>query len=482
MAVTPHHPPHSGAGAPRRILVADDNEQAREQLKTLLEAEPGVAVDTTGDGNKALEIITSAKPSYSILLTDLKMPGRDGINLIEEIRERSLPVTVIVMTGFGNVENAVQAMRLGAYDFLKKPIDTEHLQLVVKRALRERALQDEVLALREQSATRFSFHNILSKSPQMHSVFELISNVAHTSSTVLIQGETGTGKEMVAQAIHQSIADVRPGPFVPVNCAALPETLLESELFGHEKGAFTGAIASRVGRFEMANGGTLFLDEVGEIPLSLQAKLLRVLQERRFERVGGSKAVEVDVRLVAATNRPLGRLVKKGKFRDDLYYRINVVPIELPPLRDRREDIPLLAAHFATQQTRAGEAPKTVAESAMEILLNYHWPGNVRELANIIERACVVSRGPTIEPEHLPPELTTPRPASSGLKVDINRPLGELMNETTSLLERQYIKKAMEKAHGNVSRCAKLCGLSRRTLTAKLAEYKIDRKAFKLKD
>jgi transcriptional regulator with GAF, ATPase, and Fis domain len=262
----------------------------------------------------------------------------------------------------------------------------------------------------------------------------------------------------------------------------LPETLLESELFGHEKGAFTGAIASRVGRFEMANGGTLFLDEVGEIPLSLQAKLLRVLQERRFERVGGAKSVEVDVRLVAATNRPLDRLVKKGKFRDDLYYRINVVPIPLPPLRDRREDIPLLAAHFASQQARAGETPKTVAEPAMEILLNYHWPGNVRELANIIERACVVSRGPTIEPEHLPAELTTPRPAATGLKVDLSRPLGDLMNETTSLLERQYIKKAMEKAHGNVSRCAKLCGLSRRTLTAKLAEYKIDRKAFKLKE
>src|SRR5688500_5409212 len=213
MNIPEAHPPHPGAGAPRRILVADDNEQAREQLKALLETEPDIAVDTTGDGNKALEIITSAKPSYSILLTDLKMPGRDGINLIEEIRERSLPVTVIVMTGFGNVENAVQAMRLGAYDFLKKPIDTEHIQHVVKRALRERALQDEVLALREQTATRFSFHNILSKSPQMHAVFELISNVAHTSSTVLIQGETGTGKEMVAQAIHQSIADVRPGPF-----------------------------------------------------------------------------------------------------------------------------------------------------------------------------------------------------------------------------------------------------------------------------
>jgi two-component system response regulator AtoC len=468
--------------APRRILIADDNDAARQQLKRLLQDEPGVAVDTTGDGSQALEMLTSAKPSYSILLTDLKMPGKDGIQLIEEIRSRDFPVTVIVMTGFGNVENAVQAMRLGAYDFLKKPIDTEHLQLVVKRALRERALQDEVLALREQTTVRFSFRNILSKSPRMHAVFELISNVAHTSSTVLIEGETGTGKEMVALAIHHSIAEARPGPFVAVNCAALPETLLESELFGHEKGAFTGAIASRVGRFEMANGGTLFLDEIGEIPLPLQAKLLRVLQERRFERVGGTKPVEVDVRLLAATNRPLDRLVKKGKFRDDLYYRVNVVRIPLPPLRERQEDIPLLAAHFAAMHARPGEGPKTISEPAMKILLNYHWPGNVRELANIIERACVVSRTPVIEAEHLPPELTTPRAPSAGLKVDLSRPLADLLNETTALLERQYIKKAMEKAHGNVSRCAKLCGLSRRTLTAKLSEYAIDRKTFKLRD
>jgi DNA-binding NtrC family response regulator len=476
-----HPSPHKAGSAEqrRRVLVAEDNEPARQQMRELLEAEHGLLVDTAGDGREALKLLTDEKHNYSIFLTDLKMPGLDGMQLIKEIRKVSLPVTVIVMTGFGSVQDAVQAMRLGAYDFLPKPIDTDHLRLVVQRALRERSLQDEVLLLREQMQDRYSFRNIISKSPRMHGIFELISNVAHTTTTVLIEGATGTGKEMVAQAIHQASSLARPGPFVPVNCAALPETLLESELFGHEKGSFTGAVSQRQGRFELADGGTLFLDEIGEISPATQAKLLRVLQERRFERVGGTKSIEVDVRLVAATNKSLARLVRKGKFREDLYYRVNVVRMELPPLRQRPEDIPLLAAHFAAKYARTGEPPRQFSPAAMEILLNYDWPGNVRELENVVERACVVARAEAIEPEHLSPELSRPRKPRTLFKVDLSRPLPDLLRETNDSLERQYIEKALEKTGGNVSRCAEICGLSRRSLTAKISEYRIERKGYR---
>jgi len=320
---------------PRRILIAEDNTQLRHQLQELLDgAETGLTVDTTGDGREALDILSKAERKYSILLTDLKLPGLDGIQLVEEVQKRGLPVTAMVFTGYGSIQDAVQAMRLGAHDFLTKPIDPDHLRLVVRRALRERALQDEILYLREQMQQRYSFENIISKNPQMHSIFELVNNVAQTTTTVLLEGETGTGKELIARAIHQASARLRTGQFVPINCAAIPETLLESELFGHEKGAFTGAIGQRQGRFELADGGTLFLDEVGEIPPAIQVKLLRVLQERRFERVGGTKSLEVDVRLVAATNKSLRGMVKKGKFREDLYYRVNVVRIDVPPLRE----------------------------------------------------------------------------------------------------------------------------------------------------
>jgi DNA-binding NtrC family response regulator len=469
----------AAAEQPRRVLIAEDNDQARQNMRALLQAEDGLQVDTAGDGREALKILTDDKHSYSIFLTDLKMPGLDGMQLIKEIRKLSLPVTVIVMTGHGSIPDAVQAVRLGAYDFLPKPIDVDYLRLVLQRALRERSLQDEVLALREQMQDRYSFRNIISKSPRMHAIFELISNVAHTTTTVLIEGETGTGKEMVAQAIHSTSASGRDGSFVPVNCAALPETLLESELFGHEKGSFTGAITQRQGRFELANGGTLFLDEVGEIPPSIQAKLLRVLQERRFERVGGTKSIDVDLRLIAATNKPLARMVKKGKFREDLYYRVNVVRIELPPLRQRPEDIPLLAAHFAGKYARPGEAPRTFSPSAMEVLLNYDWPGNIRELANVVERACVVTRTDSIEPQHLSPELSQPRKPRAPFRVDLSRPLPDLLRETNVALEKQYIEKALEKTGGNVSRCAEICGLSRRSLTAKIAEYGIERKGYR---
>jgi DNA-binding NtrC family response regulator len=460
----------------RRVLIAEDNETNRTQLQQALESDPKLKVDTTNDGKEALQALLGN--NYSLLLTDLKMPQLAGMQLIEEVQKRRLPVTVIVMTGFGGIDEAVQAMKFGAYDFLTKPVDVQQLRLTVGRALRERQLLDEVVYLREQIQQRHAFHNILSKNPRMHAVFELISNVAHTTATVLIEGETGTGKEQVARAIHFS-STLRNGPMVAVNCAALPENLLESELFGHEKGAFTSAISQRKGRFEVADGGTIFLDEVGDVPAPMQAKLLRVLQERRFERVGGTESIEVDVRVIAATNRPLQRLVRQGRFREDLYYRLNVVKIELPPLRDRPEDIPLLAQHFTDKYKRPGEAPRQLSPQAMEILLQCRWSGNVRQLENAIERACVTARDGVIRPEDLPPELMTPAAAKMPFNIDLERPLPDLLRDVTTEIEQQYIRKALKKSHGNIGRCARICGLSRRSISAKIAEYKINKTVFK---
>jgi DNA-binding NtrC family response regulator len=477
-AVSPKAPLHSEADLmqQRRILIVEDKELDRQQLQALFQ-DPKLIVETAADGIEALEKLSSN--NYSLVITDLKMPRLSGMQLIEEAQKRRLPVTVVVTTGFGGVDEAVRAMRMGAYDFIQKPIDLEHLRLVVHRALRERTLLDEVAYLREQMRDRYSFHNILSKNPRMHQVFELINNVAGTTTTVLIEGETGTGKEQVAKAIHLASASHRQGPLVAINCAALPENLLESELFGHEKGAFTSAVSQRRGRFELADGGTLFLDEVGDIPASMQAKLLRVLQERRFERVGGTESIEVDVRVIGATNRSLLKLVKEGTFREDLYYRLNVVKIDLPPLRDRPEDIPLLATHFTQKYARPNEPPKQISPQAMEALLNYRWPGNIRELENAIERACVTCRGDAIRPEDLPPDVLAPHTPKQPFVIDLEKPLPELLRDLTADIEQQYIRKALKRSHGNIGRCAKICGLSRRSISAKIAEYKINKATFK---
>jgi DNA-binding NtrC family response regulator len=460
----------------RRILIADDSNATRVQLQKLLETDPDLCVDIVRDGREALAALTDR--SYSIVLTDLKMPHLDGMQLIEEVQKRRLPVAIIVTTGYGSIDEAVRAMRLGAVDFLTKPIDLDHLRLVVRRALRERALQDEVASLREQLHDRYAFHNILSKTPVMHDVFALIGNVAQTTTTVLIEGQTGTGKEQVARAIHDA-STLRMGAFVAINCAAVPETLLESELFGHEKGAFTSAVGQRKGRFEMADGGTLFLDEVGDVPAPMQAKLLRVLQERRFERVGGVESIEVDVRVIAATNRSLQQLVKEGKFREDLYYRLNVVKIDLPPLYERTEDIPLLAMHFAEKYARAGSNPKQITPEAMEVLLGYHWPGNIRELENAIERACVTSQDEMIRPENLPPDLTSSDKGKPLQAVDLSRSLPDQLAEITAAFEERYLRKAMRKSRGHIGQTARLAGLSRRSISDKIAHYGIDKSSFK---
>jgi len=459
----------------RRILLADDQKATQNQLRTLVEPDGNITVDVVHDGGAVMKALSDQ--NYSVFLADLQTPGVN-LKLIEEIHKQNLPVTTIVLTDDDHIDRAVQAMRVGAYDFHTKPIDQQHLKLVIDRVLRERRLQDEVVQLREQLQQRYSFHNIISKNPRMHAVFELICNVAQTSSTVLIEGETGTGKEKVAEAIHQA-SQVRTGPMIAVNCAAIPETLLESELFGHEKGSFTSAVSQRHGRFEMANGGTIFLDEVGDIPAAMQAKLLRVLQDRRFERVGGSESIEVDVRVIGATNRSLQKLVQDGQFREDLYYRLNVVKIELPPLRDRKEDIPLLAAYFSQKYARPAESAKQIVPKTMQALLQYHWPGNIRELENAIERACVTSLNGSIQPENLPPEVLNGRPARVPLPFDLTQPLPVVLRRLSAEVEQEYIRKALEQSGGVVSRCAQMCGLSRRSLSAKLAAYQIDKSVFK---
>ena len=461
----------------QRVLIVEDDEDVGESLRRILTTALGLSVDRVTDGVRALEVLNER--SYSVVVTDLRMPRLDGMGLLREIQARRPNATVIVNTGHGSIDEAVEAMRHGAYDFLTKPPDPQRMCLLVERALRERAQHDELTALRAQLLERHSFQNILSKNPRMLEIFEQIGHIAETSTTVLIEGETGTGKEQVARAIHLASSSFRKGPIVVVNCAALPENLLESELFGHEKGSFTSAAAQRKGRFELADGGTLFLDEVGDIPPSMQVKLLRVLQERQFERVGGSAVINVDVRVIAATNRNLETLVREGKFREDLYYRLNVFKLDLPPLRERPEDIPLLAAHFMQKYARPGHAPCQLSPEAMELILGYSWPGNIRQLENAIERAAITAKDGVIHPDNLPPDLTRLAHQKPRVPIDLSRPLPDQLEELTTDFEIRYLKAALEKSGGHIGRCARLCGLSRRSITYKVARYKLDTTSYK---
>ena len=466
--------------SPRRLLVAEDMPDTRESLQQLLALSFDLPVDTAADGQEALAMLRE-RP-YSVLVTDLRMPRMDGLQLIEAIEGEELGPTVIVTTGNGGIADAVRAMQHGAYDFLTKPADPKHLTLLVRRALEERTLRDELAALRRAAGERQAFRDVLSRSPKMAEVFDLITNIADTTSTVLILGETGTGKEQVARAVHAAARE-RPGLFVAVNCAALPEALMESELFGHEKGAFTGAAGQRKGRFEAAHGGTLFLDEIGDLPAPIQVKLLRVLQERRIERLGGQDPIDLDVRVIAATHQPLEKLVAAGKFREDLFYRLNVIRVDLPPLRERPEDVPLLAEFFCQRYSRPGRAPVRVGEEAMQILVAHPWPGNVRQLENAIERACATARGGEIEPHHLPPDVGGGRKAADGkphpFQVDLSRPLPDQLDELVEAFEERYLRKALRKTRGHVGRCAQISGLSRRSVTMKISKYDIDKKALK---
>jgi two-component system NtrC family response regulator len=459
----------------RRILVVDDSELIGQQLSQLLEI-PGREISVAHEGTTALEWLV--EHPYSLVLTDLRLPGISGLDLIREIRNRDLPVTVIVMTAYATVEAAVDAMKLGAYDFIQKPIDTVRLELLVNKALEDRRLIDEVADLRNRLRRRNAYHNLLGRSRRMMEVFARVERVASSKCTVLITGETGTGKELVAQAIHFS--DVtRTGKLEIVNCAALPEHLIESELFGHERGAFTGADRQRKGRFELADGGTLFLDEIGDLPLGMQAKLLRVLQDQHFERVGGSEAIKVDCRVIAATNLILARAVGENRFREDLYYRLNVVSIDLPPLRERLEDVPLLVNHFLAKLAERGLPARTMARETLSRLLRYDWPGNVRELEHMIEQAVVTTPGPLIEPENLPSQIVPLREEPFSLDFDQHRPLQDLTDEFIRRIERAYLIRVLEKHLGRIDSCASHCGLSRRSISEKLRRYQIDKSAFK---
>ncbi|HEU4683062.1 MAG TPA: sigma-54 dependent transcriptional regulator [Nitrospira sp.] len=443
------------------ILVVDDDADMREMIFDMLK-DRGHRVATAGSGQEALKILS--EEDYGVVLTDLRMKGMQGIELLTEIKTSLRDVNVILMTAFGSVETAVDAMKHGASDYLTKPVKKDELIRVIERVIRETALRREVSRLRKEVHKEYSFHHILGKSKPMQALFDLIKRVADSPTNVLITGESGTGKELVAKAIHYN-SDRKEAPFIPVNCAAIPEQLLESELFGHMRGAFTDAKLDKRGLFEEAQKGSLFLDEISELPLMLQAKLLRAIQEKEIRRVGATKPVAVDVRVIAATNLNLAEEVKSKRFRDDLYYRLNVIELKLPPLRERREDIPLLVDAFLKKcgQTR-GKEVKGVSESALAMLMDYAWPGNVRELENVVERAVTLSRSERITPDDLPP-------AVQGARGD-RRVLDEAAERTLPLheIEKEYIQKILEKMGGNKYQAAQVLGIDRKTLYRKLGE------------
>jgi len=441
-----------------RILVVDDEVNARNALGELLRDE-GYAVESAADGFKALGKMEEFAPD--LVLTDLKMPGMDGIQLLGKLHEQDADLPVIVMTAFGEIETAVGAMRAGARDYLSKPVNFGELGVVIARELEQRRLRQEAGLLRARLAEKYSFDNIVGSSAPMQAVFKTVAQVASARSSVLITGESGTGKELIAAAIHERSPRAK-GPFVKLHCAALAESLLESELFGHERGSFTGAQTRRDGRFQQANHGTLFLDEIGEIAPSVQVKLLRFLQEREFERVGGNETINVDVRVIAATNRDLPKMVAEGKFREDLYYRLNVINLEMPALRSRPSDVPLLAAHFLKKY--AGENGKEIdgfSTEALERLADYAWPGNVRELENVVERAVVMAQSRQITLVDLPQHLV-PAKARGGLQIP-----GATMDD----IERFAITKTLEATGGSTSRAAEILQMSVRKIQYKLHEY-----------
>jgi DNA-binding NtrC family response regulator len=439
-----------------RILIVDDEEIVRESLSGWLEKD-GYTVATAHDGPAAITRLDAER--WSILLVDMKMPGMDGLQVLEQAKKLQPDVTAVIMTAYATVDTAVTAMKLGAYDYIVKPFDPEELSLMIQKIVKQQALVRENVLLRKVLKREYRFRDLVSKNAGMQQVFELARTAARSHSTILILGESGTGKEVMARAIHAE-SPRSAGPFVAVSCAALTETLLESELFGHERGSFTGAVARQRGKFEQATHGTLFLDEIGDISAKLQLDLLRVLEERSFQRVGGTEPVQVDVRIIAATNRDLKKAVAAGTFREDLYYRLNVIPIAIPPLRERREDVPLLIDHLLEQlAVEAGKTVEGVSHDAMSLLMLHDWPGNVRELRNILERAIVVASGTTIQVGDL--GLQKPLPATG---------------ETTGMLsleeiERRHIAAVLEHTGGNITQAARILDIDRVTLYNKIKKY-----------
>ncbi|HAP66708.1 MAG TPA: Fis family transcriptional regulator [Nitrospinae bacterium] len=453
------------------ILVIDDERSMREFLSIMLgkEGYRAIAID---NGNDALEFISKNK--YDLIITDIKMPKMSGIDILRESMALHPNTPVIMITAFASTEVAVEAMKLGAYDYITKPFNVDEIKIIIKNAIEKKSLFDENISLREELKGRYQFSNIVGKSDKIQKVFELIMKVANSRSTVLITGESGTGKELVAKAIHHN-SNRRDKPFVSISCGAIPETLLESELFGHQKGAFTSADSDKKGLFEIADGGTFFLDEVTEAPPSIQAKLLRVLQEKEFKRVGGVKDIKVDVRVIAATNKNLHKLIEEGKFREDLYYRLNVIPIELPPLRERKEDIPLLINHFINKYNFTNKKNiKGMTLKAMEMLERYIWRGNIRELENVIERAVTLETNDNIQADSLSDEIRNYR--GEHLKTISEIPSeGVNLEDYITKIEKDIILSALEKTGWVKKKAAELLNMSFRSFRYKLQKYDIDK-------
>ncbi len=452
-----------------RILIVENEENMRRVLRALLQRH-GYPTVEAADGEHALEVL--AREHVDVILSDLRMPRMNGLELLEQARRRYRRIPFVVLTAHGTIGSAVEALKQGAFDYLTKPFDPEEIRQVIAKAVRTRELQDaEPLLEPEEDPDQL----LLGDSQALREVKRLVERVAPTPATVLILGESGTGKELVARSVHLK-SPRSELPFIKINCAAIPENLLESELFGHEKGAFTGAATRKPGRFELADGGTLFLDEIGEMPLSAQPKLLRALQEGCFYRVGGTRTVNVDVRLIAASNRDLKHAVEEGHFREDLFYRLHVVPIHIAPLRDRRQDIAVLAQRFVEHSVRRLERPiEGISPEALDALAAHAWPGNIRELENVIERAVLLSDGPRLNVRDLPADLLSSRPAGPSARVPA--PLRERVRSETRRIEREAILEALDATGGNVTRAARRLGLSRRGLQLKMKELEIDRDA-----
>lgn len=448
------------------VVVADDEPNARRMLEILLR-KLGCEVSIAADGNAALKLLRETPAD--LLITDLNMPNMDGLELLTALRNTGNDIPVIVVTAYGTVENAVAAMKQGAFDFIIRPLDVEQVEIVIRRALETKRVQQENAFLRGEMDKEWD--DFIGQSAEMRKVFDLIRQVAPSKASVFITGETGTGKELVARAIHRSSG--RRGLFVAINCAAIPADILESELFGCVRGAFTGAHKDRAGKFEMANGGTVFLDEITEMHPSIQAKLLRVLQENTVERLGSHHSIEIDIRVIAATNRPPRKAVEEDRLREDLYYRLNVFNIQLPPLRERREDILLLARHFLDKyRQQLGYGPTDLSDDAYNILAAYAWPGNVRELENVMERAVVLSCGGTIGVAHLPREIAVAEP-SMPIPVATNEELDMDLEASVANLEKQLLNKALTEAAGNKAKAARSLKISERTLWYKLKKYNL---------
>jgi DNA-binding NtrC family response regulator len=447
-----------------RILVIDDEEIVRESLKDWLTA-AGHCVESGENGHVALDYIR--KQHYDVLITDLKMPGIDGIELMKQARQVSSELETIIITAYGSVMSAIAAIKEGAYDYIEKPFCPEKVEILIDKILKNNQLQEENRRLRERLEETFEWKNIVGKSGQMQSIFKLIKTIAATSATVLIEGESGTGKEVVSRAIWAA-SDRAAAPFIPVDCASVPETLLASELFGHEKGAFTGATSRKLGKFEHASGGTIFLDEVGNIPPNVQHYLLRVIQEKEFCRIGGNETVRVDVRVIAATNKQLKEEIESGRFREDLYYRLNVVNIKIPPLRERKEDIPLLARHLLEKCCIEHKKEiVSISDGALELLMSYSFPGNVRELENVIERAVIVCQGTTLVPENLPDHVACRQGIPAAVDDEFLMTLEEL--------EKNHISRVLRYTRGNILQAAKILGIQRNTIKNKIKHYQLTR-------